>query len=93
MNEERNNLLMRREILRGYVTVLERAGELLQVCASVDSDAAAAGSAIAEAFGVSDTASDAILHLQVRRFTPTALEEIRNELDDLERLLRQTDSA
>ncbi|MGA1828933.1 hypothetical protein [Microbacterium sp.] len=52
MNQDRNNLLTRRDILRGYVTVLERTGELLQVCASVDGDAAAARSAVAEAFSV-----------------------------------------
>ena len=38
MDEDRNNLLARREILLGYVAVLERTGELLQVCASVDGE-------------------------------------------------------
>lgn len=93
MIEDRNNLLARREILRGYLTVLDRASELLQVCASVDGDAAATRSAVIEAFGVSELAADAILHLQVRRFTPAAIEEIREEVDDLERLLRETDPA
>lgn len=87
MNEDRDNLLTRREILRGYVTVLERPGELLHVCGSVDGDAAAARTAIAEAFGVGDIAAEAILHLQVRRFTPAALHEIRAELEDLDDLL------
>lgn len=93
MNQDRNNLLTRRQILRDYVTVLERTGELLHVCASVDGDAAAARSAVAEAFGVSEIAADAILHLQVPRFTPAAMVEIRQELDDLDRLLRQIDGA
>lgn len=89
VDENRDNLLARRVILRGYLIVLERAGDLLQVCASVDGDAAAARSAVIEAFGVSELASDAILHLQVRRFTPAAIEEIRNELRGLDRLLSQ----
>ncbi|WP_344054924.1 hypothetical protein [Microbacterium lacus] len=89
MDEDRDNLLARREILRAYLLVLERAGELLQVCASVDGDAAAARSAVIEAFGVSEIAADAILHLQVRRFTPAAIEEIRNELSGLDPRLSQ----
>lgn len=93
MSDDRDNLLARREILRGYLTVLERAGELLEVCASVDGDSAAARSAVIEAFGVSEIAADAILSLQVRRFTPAAIEEIRTELNDLDRLLRQTDAG
>lgn len=93
MNEDRDNLLARREILRGYLTVLERAGELMQVCASVDGDAAAPRSAVIEAFGVSEVTADAILHLQVRRFTPAAIEKIREELDDLDSPLRKTNAG
>lgn len=92
MDEDRNSLLARREILRAYLTVLERTGELLQVCASVEGDAAAARSAVIDAFRVSDLAADAILNLQVRRFTPAAVEEIRMELGGLDRILSRTDA-
>jgi len=74
---------------RGHLLVFDRAGELLQVCANVDGDAAAARSAVIEAFDVSEIAADGNLHLQVRRFTPAAAEEIRNELGGLDRLLSQ----
>ena len=57
------------------------------MCAAVSGDADEARSAVAAAFGVSDVAADAILALQVRRFTPRSIEQMRNELADYDRRL------
>ena len=89
MSEERKRLLERREIISAYVTVLERSEKLLQVCASVDGDGIDdAIAAVVEAFGVSAAAAEAILVLQVRRFTPSSIRHIRDELTDIDRRLQ-----
>ncbi|WP_431075006.1 hypothetical protein [Microbacterium phyllosphaerae] len=87
MTEDRENLLARREIVAAYVKVLERPEELLRVCRDAPGDTAAAVSAVAEEFEVSDIAAQAILDLQVRRFTPESFVQIRAELADVERRL------
>lgn len=87
MDEDRGNLQALREILSAYVRVLERPEELLRVCAESPGDTAAAVAAVAEAFEVSDIAAQAILDLQVRRFTPESFVQIRAELADVERRL------
>ena len=87
MTEDRANLQIRREILAAYVKVLETPEELLRVCGDAPGDTAAAVAAVAEAFEVSDIAAQAILDLQVRRFTPESFVQIRAELADVERRL------
>lgn len=42
-----------------------------------------------EAFGLSEIAAEAILSLQVRRFTPTERRKIQDELTDLDVLLER----
>lgn len=75
------------EILTAYITVLERPAELFQVCAAVSGDITEVRSAVIEAFDVSEVAADAILSMQVKRFTPTSIERIRGELADLVHLI------
>jgi hypothetical protein len=90
MSDHVDSLRMRREVLLAYVTVLERANELLHVCAIATGGAYQLRLAVQEAFGLSPVAADAVLALQVRRFTPSALEQIRQELVDVD---RQMDEA
>lgn len=90
MDDDRRHLLARREILAGYVVVLERTDELLRVCASVSGDSADARDAVVAAFDVSEIVADAILGLQVRRFTPAALTGIREQLADIDQRLTET---
>lgn len=85
MNGDRQNLLMRREILEAYVAVLTRSDELLRVCSASSGDETDVKSAVVDAFNVSEVAADAILALQVRRFTPAVLKQIQLELADVER--------
>lgn len=84
MVDEWRQLDARREILSAYVIALERSEELLRVTARVSGDTASATDAVAEAFGVSDHAARAILDLQVRRFTPSAIAQIKQELAELD---------
>lgn len=85
MAEDRGNLLKRREIIAAYVVALERPEELLRICAHTPGDTASAVVAVAEAFDVSDDAAQAILDMQVRRFTPQSLAQIRAELAEVDR--------
>lgn len=89
VHEDHQNLLGLREILSAYVAVSERSDELLRVCAGVSGDGDAARRAVAEAFDVSETAAAAILDMQVKRFTPAAVEQIRAELADVDRRLAE----
>lgn len=80
-------MLSLREILSAYIAVSERPDELLRVCGSASGGIDAAKLAVAEAFDVSEVAAAAILDLQVRRFTPSAIERTRAELADVDRRL------
>ncbi|WZH37851.1 MAG: hypothetical protein PIR02_04115 [Microbacterium enclense] len=91
MGNERDDLTTRADILRAYLAVLEDPEKLLRVCAGVPGDADDARDAVASAFGVGEIAAMAILDLQVRRFTPRAIEQIRSELADHERRLAESD--
>ena len=93
MDEERKNHLQRMEILNAYIKAIENAEELLRVCAHVEGDMTAARSAVASAFDVSDVAADAILTMQVRRFTPHAIKQLRDQLADDERRLLELGQA
>lgn len=84
---------MRREILLAYVTVLGRTDELLQVCAATTGDAKELQLAVEAAFGLSPLAAHAVVALQVQRFTPGALKQIRQELADVERHVADAESA
>lgn len=65
----------------------EHQDELLRVCASVNGDVASANAAIRQAFEVDATQADAILSMQVRRFTPEEIWQLRVELSAVESLL------
>ncbi|PVW03004.1 hypothetical protein DEA06_14670 [Microbacterium sp. Gd 4-13] len=93
MSDLLDSLRMRREILLAYVTVLDRAEELLRVCAAAIGEATEARLAVEDTFGLSPVAADAVLALQVRRFTPTSLEQIRQELVDVDRQLVEAEIA
>lgn len=89
MAEDRGNLRKRREIIAAYVVALERPEELLRICADTPGDIASAVVAVAEAFDVSDDAAQAVLDMQVRRFTPESFVQIRAELADIERRIAE----
>lgn len=90
MTEDHHNLSVLRDILAAYVRVLERPEELLRVCADAPGDVASAVAAVAQAFDVSDIAAQAILDMQVRRFTPQSSAQIRAELAEVDRRLAET---
>lgn len=93
MVSERENLLVRKEILSAYLKVLERPEDLVRVCASVTGDSEDLRTAVIVAFGVSEMAADAILALQVRRFTPLAVKQMREEMSDYEHRLLEIAQA
>ena len=84
-----SNLLLRLDILAGYVAAVERSGELLQICARSTDEMVALE--IAKAFTVRLEVADAILAMQVRRFTPDALQKLESELAEVELRVRNND--
>lgn len=90
MTEDRQNLLLRREILLAYVKVLERPHELFDVCAAVSGDGDDLRAAVGDAFELDPIAADAVLALQVRRFTPRGRKLLQDELADLDLRIAET---
>jgi len=80
----RENLLERRRIVSLMLLAAEQAPRLVEVCASVSGDESSARRVLAEAFGVSEMDAQFILDMQVRRFTPPAIERTRSELADID---------
>lgn len=89
MTDDERNLLARREILVAYTAVLDRLDELLEVCSAVTGDTDDLRRAVEEAFDLSPIQADAILAIQVRRFTPNERRKLEEELVELE-LLRES---
>ncbi|MGN6221939.1 MAG: hypothetical protein ACTHNQ_20770 [Microbacterium sp.] len=93
MDDDRRNVLGRREIIAGYLEVLDRLEELVEICASTEGDTDELRNAVQEAFAISPIAADAVLALQVRRFTPEEQRKLRNELTDIDRWLEESRGA
>ena len=86
MTSDREQDRIRCEILSAYISVIDRWGELFKICATTD-DMTAARLAVEGHFGLSSVAADAVLSLQVRRFTPFERGRIQDELTALEAAL------
>lgn len=84
--DDQRNARNRREIVVAVLFAAEHPGEILGICADVE-DTVSAPSKIADAFGFSTTQAEAILSMQVRRFTPYAIEQLRAELADIDAVL------
>lgn len=93
MTEDRENLLARRQIVSALLLALENVDKLLDVCAKVQGGVAETQAAVAEAFDVGEIEANAILALQVRRFTPHSIEQIREELAEIDRRLSEETGA
>ncbi|MCM6762672.1 hypothetical protein NB037_09620 [Rathayibacter sp. ZW T2_19] len=90
-DDERQNLVARAEIVSAYIRALADPEKLVRVCANASGDRDDERAAVAAEFGVGDMVATAILDLQVRRFTPRSIEQMRNELADIERRLAELD--
>lgn len=93
MTEDRQNQLAQREMLVAYLEVLDRLGELIEVCSAVEGDYEELRRAVQEAFALSPTAAEVVLSLQVRRFTPNERQKIRDALAELDLWLEQNSGA
>lgn len=65
---------------------------LIETCANAHGDVDAVTAAIAEAYRVGEVEAGAILSLQVRRFTPEGVQQLRDELSRIERSLPESAS-
>lgn len=93
MTDERQNQLLRREIIAAYVVVLDRLGELTEVCSAVTGGVEDLRHAVQQTFELSPLAADAVLALQVRRFTPNERQKIQHELAEIDLWLEQSGGA
>lgn len=93
MDDDRRNALGRREILAAHLEVLDRLGELVAICSTIEGDAGELRNAVQGAFGLSPIAADAVLAMQVRRFTPEERHKIRSELAAVDRWLGEANGA
>jgi DNA gyrase/topoisomerase IV subunit A len=86
---EPSALRSRREILKASVLAVEDPDEVLRLCAALEPDAGdeALVASIAARFDLDEVAAQAVAHLQLTRFTPRRIAQLREELADLERML------
>lgn len=89
---ERQSLVTSIEILNACIRAVENPEKLFRVCANVSGGRDDERAAVAAAFEVSDVVADAILDMQVRRFMPRSIEQMRNELARYARRLAELDS-
>ncbi|MCJ1688549.1 hypothetical protein [Rathayibacter sp. VKM Ac-2927] len=88
---ERQSLVTSIEILNAYIRAIENPEKLFRVCANVSGGRDDERAAVAAAFEVNDVVANAILDIQVRRFTPRSIEQMRNELARYARRLAELD--
>ncbi|WP_091501351.1 hypothetical protein [Microbacterium sp. cf332] len=82
--DELKNALDRREILAAYVIVLGRLHDLIDLCEASSGESTDLRVAVQEAFDLGPVAADAVLSLQVRRFSPGERRRVEDELDELD---------
>lgn len=88
MDDELRNARLRRGVVVAMLYAAEHALDVLRVCAAVDGDDSSLRAAISAAFGFDDIQAGAILNMQIRRFTPSAVAQYQSQLADIDALLR-----
>ncbi|QHC61221.1 hypothetical protein [Rathayibacter sp. VKM Ac-2760] len=84
MSEDKKHELIHREILAAYITVLDQPEKLLEACLNAVGGMVDARLAVEKAFGFSTVAADAVLSMQIQRFTPLERNRIQDELAALD---------
>jgi DNA gyrase/topoisomerase IV subunit A len=87
--DERRNERELREILTATIYAAEHADDLLRVCASVQDGGEALRSALMGEFGFSEIQAAAVIGMQVQRFTPYAVGQMREDLMRVEKRLSE----
>ncbi|WP_243077333.1 hypothetical protein [Microbacterium sp. SS28] len=93
MTDERQNLLWRREILAAYMEVLDRPGELFAMTTSLEGDTDRLRRVVQDTFALSAVAADAVIAMQIKRFTPNEREKTRGELADVDLRIERIDGS
>ncbi|MFI8634199.1 hypothetical protein ACIGEP_16570 [Microbacterium sp. NPDC077663] len=89
MTDDRVNLRTRREILAGYIAVLDRPGKLIELCSVASDDPTELQLAVARVFDFSPVVAEAVLSMQVRRLTSGERRRILDELAGIDAELGQ----
>ncbi|MEJ1088441.1 DNA gyrase subunit A [Microbacterium sp. Mu-80] len=80
------NLRGRREMIEAILLAVENAEQVMRICSTAA--AGAADEALADAFGISDLQAQAVLDMQIRRFTPERAAAVRAELAEVNQRIR-----
>lgn len=90
MDDELRNARLRRGVVAATLYAAEHAVEVVQICKAVDGDEFSLRTAIMVAFGFDEVQADAIVGMQVRRFTPRAIEQLRAHLSEIDDLISKS---
>ncbi|MGZ0069842.1 hypothetical protein [Microbacterium arborescens] len=91
MTESLESLLARREIVAAYVAVSARLDELIRICATTPGGRDEVRAAVQRVFGLGVMPADAVLAMQVLRFSPLEQRRAADELADLDARIKCTD--
>lgn len=92
MTESRENLLARREIVAAYVAVSARLDELIRLCSTTPGGRDEVRAAIQRAFDLGVMPADAVLAMQVHRFSPFEQRRAAEELANLDARIKRADA-
>ncbi|MBO1738534.1 hypothetical protein [Leifsonia sp. TF02-11] len=88
MDDDVRNARFHRPVVVAMLFAAEHSADILALCASAEGDDSSLREAIMTAWGFDEVQADAILAMQVRRFTPRAIEQLRGLLADLDERIR-----
>ncbi len=93
MDDEVRNARFHRPVVVAMLFAAENSADILQLCAAAEDDDSSLREAIMTAYGFDEVQADAILAMQVRRFTPRAIEQYRELLADLDERIRGSETG
>ncbi|MCI0155727.1 hypothetical protein KNO15_03325 [Leifsonia shinshuensis] len=88
MDDAVRNARLHRPVVEAMLFAAQHRTDLLELCAAVEGDDSSLRDAIMTTFGFDEVQADAILAMQVRRFTPRAIERYRALLAELDERIR-----
>lgn len=77
------DLELRKKAVEAKLRAISELPLLLEVCTNSNGDMAETRTAVAERFRISDWEAEVMLSMQVSRFTPVSVEELRAELAEV----------
>lgn len=92
MDDAVRNARFHRPVVVAMLFAAEHSADILRLCAAAEGDDSSLREAIMTAYGFDEVQADAILAMQVRRFTPRGIEQYRELLADLDERIRGSET-